>query len=190
MTTYQIGCERRKDPQKVRFALIEAAAAMIAEQGLARVTIAAVAEAAGVTKGGLFHHFSSKQALIDGVLDLLFANADARLDALMADDPDPRGRFTRALLNSVFGDFRVNDRISSRALCLALLADPALQRRWANWMASRIECHAETDDNVSCRIVRLAADGIWLSSLHNIDALPSIADDVRAELIAMTRASP
>lgn len=186
----QIGYERRKDPLKVRAALIDAATTMIAEQGLARLTVEAVAKAAGVTKGGLFHHFPTKQALIDGVLDEVIANADRTLDALMADDPEHHGRFTRALLRGVFDDHRANDSVSSRTLCLAMLADPALQQRWAAWIASRVVRHAATDDNQACAIVRLATDGIWLSSLHDVDSPPPISDDMRAALVAMTRAGP
>ena len=67
---------------------------------------------------------------------------------------------------------------------------PELQQRWANWIAGRVERHTATDGNVPCRIVRLATDGIWLSSLHDADAPPPVPNDVRAALIAMTRASP
>ena len=190
MQTEKIGYERKKDPAKVRAALIDATSKLIADRGLARLTVDAVAKAAGVTKGGLFHHFATKQALIDGVLDMMIANADADMDAAMAGDPEPHGRFTRALLNAIFGDRPVDDYASSRTLCLAMLSDPALQQRWASWIAARIERHADTDDNIQCAIARLAADGLWLSSLHDADARPPITDDVRAALIAMTRASP
>ncbi|MDB5696143.1 MAG: transcriptional regulatory protein TetR family [Sphingomonas bacterium] len=178
--------ERRKDPQKVRAALIEATTTMIAAHGLAGVTVDAVAKAAGVTKGGLFHHFHSKQALIDGVHDLIVADAEARFAALIADDPEPHGCFTRALLNSVFNPHQIGDAAPARTLCLAMLADPALQRRWAAWTEQQVARHAATDDNVPCAIVRLAADGVWLSSLHDADTPPPVSQAVRDALCAMT----
>jgi AcrR family transcriptional regulator len=183
----QSGYERRKDPQKVRAALIDATVAMIAEQGLARVTVDAVAKAAGVTKGGLFHHFPSKQALIDGVLDMMMDDADAKLDRLMAADPDPQGRFTRALLTGLLSEDIEDEGAPSRTLCLSMLADPSLQQRWAGWVAGRVERHAATDDNPRCAIVRLATDGLWLLSVFGDGAPPPISDAVRDELIAMTR---
>ncbi|URW76399.1 TetR/AcrR family transcriptional regulator [Sphingomonas donggukensis] len=184
------GYERRKDPKKVRAALLDAAAVLICDQGLARMTVDAVARAAGVTKGGLFHHFASRQELIDGVLDEMMAHAGETLAELMAADPDPHGRFTRALLDGIFGDHRMNETVSSRALCLAMLADPNLQQRWAEWIARQVAEHAATDDNVPCAIVRLATDGIWLSSLHQGEGPPPVDAEVRAALTAMTRASP
>ena len=51
------GYERRKEPEKVRAALIAATASIIAEHGLGKLTVDGVARAAGVIKGGLFHHF-------------------------------------------------------------------------------------------------------------------------------------
>ena len=62
----------------------------------------AVAAAAGVTKGGLFHHFGSKQALIEGLFADLLARVDAEIDAAIEADPKPRGSFTRAYVNAVF----------------------------------------------------------------------------------------
>lgn len=154
------------------------------------MTVDAVAKAAGVTKGGLFHHFPSKQALIDGVLDAMIETVDATVDGLIAADPEPHGRFTRSLLHAVFADRTVPGVASSRTLCLAMLADPVLQQRWAGWIAARITRHSDTDDNLGCAIVRLAIDGVWLSSLHNVESAPPIPDAVKHALIAMTRAGP
>ena len=68
---------RRKQPDLVRRNLLEHAMRLAESEGLSGVTVQAVAAAAGVTKGGLFHHFPSKQALIEA----MFADVMARLDA-------------------------------------------------------------------------------------------------------------
>ena len=52
---------RKKQPEQVRRTLLDCAARIAAEQGIANVTVQAVAEAAGVTKGGLFHHFPEQK---------------------------------------------------------------------------------------------------------------------------------
>lgn len=182
--------ERKKDPEGVRAAIIDAAMVVLAERGIARLTIDGVATAAGVTKGGLFHHFPNKDALIDGVLENMTAFAQASIDAEMAADPEPHGRFTRAYLNGVFVKHYIRDSVSSHALCLSMIADPILQERWATWVAGQVKRHAATDDTVACAIVRLAADGIWLSSMRSRDGVADVSADVRAALIAMTRASP
>lgn len=55
--------------------------------------------ASGVTKGGLFHHFTSKQALVDGVLSEMLANAEREIAVAMAANADPM-RCTSYLLTS------------------------------------------------------------------------------------------
>ena len=73
---------RAKQPEQVRRALLDHAAAIAMDHGVSGITVQAVAAAAGVTKGGLFHHFGSKQALIEGLFADLLARVDAEIDAL------------------------------------------------------------------------------------------------------------
>lgn len=169
-----------------RAALIEAATAVIVEQGLARLTVDAVAKAAGVTKGGLFHHFASKDELIQGVLSEMLGTAEQQIQAAMSEDPEPHGRFTRAYLNGVCGQREIADNATSRALCVAMLGDPTLSESWRGWVERKVRDHAGTDDNPRCAMVRLAADGIWLHSLTQADGPPLVCDDVKASLIALT----
>lgn len=84
---------RAKQPEQVRRALLDCAAAIAMDHGVSGVTVQAVAAAAGVTKGGLFHHFGSKQALIEGLFADLLARVDAEIDAAVEADPKPRGSF-------------------------------------------------------------------------------------------------
>lgn len=174
----------------MRAALIGAAAALIADQGLSRLTVDAVARAAGVTKGGLFHHFPSKDDLIQGVIGAMIDSADATIATTMADDPEPHGSFTRAYLAGVFTDKRVTERASTRTLCLAMLADPTLQDVWLDWVKDQVAKHAATDDNPACALVRLAADGAWLNSLRQHTTPPSLPPEVLAMLIDLTRPAP
>lgn len=176
---------KRKDPVRNRAALIEAATNVIVEHGLARLTVDSVARAAGVTKGGLFHHFASKDDLIRGVLNDMMDRAETSLEETMAADPEPHGRFTRAYLEGVCGK-QGPEAATSRALCVAMLGDPTLSDYWTGWVEDKIAANAATDDNSRCAMVRLAADGIWLSSLNGSESAPSICADVRAGLLALT----
>lgn len=51
-----------------RGALLSAARSLFGSNGFAQVTIDSVAALAGVTKGGVYHHFGSKDALFEQVL--------------------------------------------------------------------------------------------------------------------------
>jgi AcrR family transcriptional regulator len=69
--------------------LIEAARALFGERGYEGTSIDAVLESAGVARGALYHHFATKEALFDAVLDRVVADiAEAVADAARA-APDP-----------------------------------------------------------------------------------------------------
>jgi AcrR family transcriptional regulator len=53
-------------------AILQAAAAVFAEHGFAAATTDAIAQAAGVSKGGLYWHFSSKDAILAALLRSIF----------------------------------------------------------------------------------------------------------------------
>jgi AcrR family transcriptional regulator len=55
---------------RTRRAVLEAAAAVFAEHGYTAATVADILKAAGVTKGALYFHFDSKEALARGILEV------------------------------------------------------------------------------------------------------------------------
>jgi AcrR family transcriptional regulator len=182
-----IAHERRKQPELVRRRLLDCAAALAVETGLAGLTIQAVADAADVTKGGLFHHFASKEKLIEGVFNDLLEKLDAEIDDLLARDPVAYGRFTRAYVESALR--LMESRVPSPwgALSISMVTDPALRRLWSDWYRAQLVRHAETDSAPALEIARYAADGIWLADLCEMDpALRMDRGALRDRLIAMT----
>jgi AcrR family transcriptional regulator len=55
---------------RTRRAVLEAAATVFAEHGYSAATVADILKTAGVTKGALYFHFDSKEALAKGVLEV------------------------------------------------------------------------------------------------------------------------
>ena len=55
-------------PATRRDELLELAAAMFAERGLRATTVRDIADSAGILSGSLYHHFSSKEEMVDEVL--------------------------------------------------------------------------------------------------------------------------
>ncbi len=180
--------ERKKQPEVVRRNLLDCTARLAADQGIAALSIQAVADAAGVTKGGLFHHFASRHVLLEAVMADLLGALDAEIDALLSRDREAYGCFTRAYVNAVFAD---RDRESGRqwaALSVSMVSEPSLRRMWTAWFEERLIRHKDTDEGVILELVRLAADGIWFADL--------LADDgrtggdraaLKARMIAQTR---
>ncbi len=93
---------KKKQPELVRAALLEAAAEISIEKGISGLTLDAVAERAGVSKGGLIHHFASKQVLLEELNREILGEYENFISGYIAADPEPRGRFIRAYIRSCF----------------------------------------------------------------------------------------
>jgi AcrR family transcriptional regulator len=68
-----------------RTELLELAARMFAERGYGQTTVRDIADAAGILSGSLYHHFDSKESMVDEILrtflDELFARYREIVDA-------------------------------------------------------------------------------------------------------------
>lgn len=80
--------ERRTNRQRsveMRARLVAAARGLFVEQGFAATSTPAIVEAAGVTRGALYHHFADKQAIFRAVIEAEAATVAAEIEA--ADRP-------------------------------------------------------------------------------------------------------
>ncbi|WP_272938788.1 TetR family transcriptional regulator KstR2 [Mycolicibacterium agri] len=72
--------------------LLDLAATMFAERGLRATTVRDIADSAGILSGSLYHHFSSKEQMVDellrGFLDWLFE----RYQQIVETEPNPLER--------------------------------------------------------------------------------------------------
>lgn len=85
----QYESERRANPQRsaeMRARLVAAARALFVEQGFAATSTPAIVEAAGVTRGALYHHFADKQAIFRAVVEAEAAAVASEIEA--ADRPE------------------------------------------------------------------------------------------------------
>ena len=77
---------------ETREALLDAAAALMAEGGPAATTTQKVAQKAGVAEGTIYRHFPNKEALIEAVFDRAWARLDAALRAALPPLAEPISR--------------------------------------------------------------------------------------------------
>lgn len=79
-----------RDPDGTRSRILDAALEQFVEQGFAKVSMREIAEASGVTKSLIHHHFGSKQALWDAVKEhaLALYAAEQRAELENAENPD------------------------------------------------------------------------------------------------------
>ena len=180
------GHRRKKQPDLVRERILEAAAAASAELDTSIISLGDVARRAGVTKGGLLHHFPNKRILIEALYRRLLAQFDQQLDAVMADDPNPRGRFTRAYV-------RVTTALTGEDSCrlagsasLAMSTDQALCDQWKQWLEERLRLHGESLGSPVGRMIRYTADGIWLESFFSKPPETQARAEVIGRLLDLT----
>jgi TetR/AcrR family transcriptional regulator, cholesterol catabolism regulator len=70
--------------------LLAIAAALFAERGFKNTTVRDIAEAAGILSGSLYHHFDSKESMVDELLDSFQTSLFELYDDIVASDASPR----------------------------------------------------------------------------------------------------
>ena len=178
---------KKKDPDSVRRRLLDAAIDILATKGITELSVSNVSTQAGVTKGALFHHFDSKEALILEMDRLVISELDSSIDQFMMEDSKSSGCFTRAYIKSMFSGELKNRTSWAAALSLACAASVGNSKNanWENWLISRLKKHAKTDSKKELLIVRLAADGAWLAFATGASEKDFMG--IEEELINMTR---
>jgi AcrR family transcriptional regulator len=91
-------------PSERRAALVALAAELFAERGYRATTVREIAEAAGVLSGSLYHHFDSKESIIDELLSSYLDELLAQYRAIVSEGGssiDVLGR----LVHAAFGSF-------------------------------------------------------------------------------------
>ncbi|EML7266606.1 TetR family transcriptional regulator, partial [Raoultella ornithinolytica] len=156
---------RKKDPARLHQQLLESAAMIAGRDGIASLSLNAVAREAGVSKGGLLHHFPNKQALIFALFARLLAIMEEAISGLMAADNVSYGRFTRAYLHYLSDLTDTHESRQLMVLSLAMPDEPVLRKCWRDWMLGHLAQGDALDNSHTGTLVRYAADGIWLSEL-------------------------
>jgi len=89
------GRRRARDPEATRQALLDAAIELFGTEGFDATSVQSIADRAQVTKGGFYHHFGSKQALLHEIHDRFIDYHLEQLRSLLAEpglDPVERVR--------------------------------------------------------------------------------------------------
>jgi len=99
---------RAADFEDKQRAILSSAAAVLAEQGMDKASMAQIALQAGVSKALLYHYYPGKDALIFGIIHTHLSELDAALAAEDTADLPPRARL-RALVGAVLECYRDAD---------------------------------------------------------------------------------
>jgi AcrR family transcriptional regulator len=144
--------------------ILAAALQLLEHDGARAISLDKVATAAGVSKGGLMHHFKSKQDLFLGLIDLVIARMKERLDDLVAQEPEGEpGRFTRAYIRCNLLTIQSGEAESMRGLLEMLLVVPTLvEKRRGEIQEMHERQNADGLDPIHSMMLASASDGCWM----------------------------
>ncbi len=98
-----------KDPETRRQEIIDEARTLFESKGISKTSMAEIADKIGVAKGLVYYYFSSKEELVDEVVEQFIQGLDESLkDIVLQDDLDFYGKLT-AILVLYFNAFQ-NDQ--------------------------------------------------------------------------------
>lgn len=106
--------KQQSDPRgsQRRAELLAIAARLFAEQGFVSTTVRDIADTAGILSGSLYHHFDSKESMVDeiltGFLDRLFAT----YSTILAEDRGPRETMEEVVVASFESIHRYHDEVA------------------------------------------------------------------------------
>ncbi|PSQ92253.1 MAG: TetR/AcrR family transcriptional regulator [Proteobacteria bacterium SW_6_67_9] len=171
--------------------ILDAAGRIVVERGPAQLTLAAVAQRAGLSKGGLLYHFATKEALLSAMVERLIGVTEERIEHHRAADTDD-GAWTRGYVRACAADdVPANDatgRLGVAVLAAGALDATLMERLRERQSVWRAALHDDGIDALTAQIVRLAADGLWLNAVFG---LPVLTESERAHVLerleAMTR---
>lgn len=179
----------RKTPLETRTKLLQATIQLITTDGANHLTLEAVAREAQVSKGGLLHHFATKEALFRGLIDLATQSWNERFADELAHEPEGQtGRWSRAYIRATF-DREADETRLMLALTRVVAAYPDLIDVCRAIYAQPWEDAADDGlPEARALTIQVACDGLWLGEMAGIPLVPdALRAQVRAELLRLTQ---
>lgn len=173
----------------LRDRILDAAEGVVVRQGIANLTLEAVAADAGMSKGGLLHHFPSKDKLIDGMVMRCADHWREHAREAYEQERAGPGRMARALLSHLEDPESWTEQCQrgSCAVFAALAQNPALiqpMRAVYSEIRGRL-----ADDGLPEGVgetVIAAMDGLWLYRVLGLTEVDrKLMESVRRVLVPL-----
>ncbi|GIH68108.1 TetR/AcrR family transcriptional regulator [Sphaerimonospora thailandensis] len=84
-----------------RTAILQQAAAMFAGKGIASTTVREIADAVGMLSGSLYHHFKSKDEMVDAIVTSYLDDLTSRYEKIMVEVSGPRTQLAELIHGSL-----------------------------------------------------------------------------------------
>jgi len=168
--------------------VIDATLQTLQTNGLNKFSLEEIAQQAGVSKGGLLHHFPSKERLLEATIQHLLNAFEALVIDFLAQEPQRPGRWLRAYIRASFEDSSAN--LEHSAMLLSFLVDQPSQMQIIRADYERWSERLLNDGVPVARamIIRQAADATWMDRVLGLTVDDAIHQQIYDELMRMTEA--
>ena len=154
--------------------LLAIAAGLFAEKGFKNTTVRDIADASGILSGSLYHHFDSKESMVDEILRTFQEELFGQYDAILASDAGPLDQLEQAVVVSFEAIDKHRDEVAifqNEAAHLltfdrfGYLAERNEQSRdvWLTLLRNGIEAGVLRDDLDVELTYRFIRDTVWVA---------------------------
>ena len=156
-----------------RDVILERAADLFARQGVAATTVREIADAVGILSGSLYHHFASKDEIVDAIVGSFMDDLVTRYDEVLASEADARQRLRGlvvASLATVASHPHATEIYQKDARYLAEGKAPVaenarlIRRAWIGVLEDGVAAGLFRSDVPVTVIYPLLRDGLWLTA--------------------------
>ncbi|MGO4570402.1 TetR/AcrR family transcriptional regulator [Microvirga sp. 2TAF3] len=162
--------------------ILDAAAELVSEIGSGRLTLDAVAERAGLSKGGLLYNFPSKEALLQGMIQRLVDEVSSKKEALRRQAPLGRNLEARLCTQALL-TMCSNGKMKEIAtgMLAASSENPRLLEPVRNVVKETLGKLKSTSDDLDASLLAwLAVEGLRSMEMHDISPF---SDDDREKIV-------
>ncbi|MGN9910126.1 TetR/AcrR family transcriptional regulator [Phytohabitans sp. LJ34] len=163
-----------REPVDRRESILASAAALFATKGVAATTVRQIADEVGILSGSLYHHFESKEAMVDEIISSFLEDLRARYKAVLDVQTDPRARLHDLVVASLevveahphateIYQNDVNYLLQFDRFAYLRNAGKEVQTTWLQVIESGVAqgvFRADLDAKILYRLIR---DAVWLS---------------------------
>jgi len=159
-----------------REVILDRAADLFARQGVAATTVREIADAVGILSGSLYHHFASKDDIVDAIVGSFMSDLVGRYDEVLRSTADPAARLRGlviASLTTVQSHPHATEIYQNDARYLAQTGDGKtpvtenarlIRRAWIGVLEEGVAAGLFRSDVPVSVIYPLLRDGLWLTA--------------------------
>jgi len=176
--------------------LLAIAGRLFAERGFRNTTVRDIADAAGILSGSLYHHFDSKESMVDELLDTFQQDLFAQYDEILASDRTPKEKLDAVVRASFAAIDRHHSEVAIFQNDAAFLAgfdrfgylterNDRFERLWTGLLREAVaagELRADLDVDLVYRFLR---DTVWVAVTWYRPGGALSADEVASQYLSI-----